>query len=125
MTMSDFHRCIVQRVSFVKRVVRAAEIRYYEIRQYSRKGPPFLSVMQTLLPRSSLICSLCLSVNVVILVLLAVAFLIIVERNLLNLSDFLYKESPGMFTGLQCVAVKTLVAVAPCRQTDRFVNPMS
>lgn len=33
-------------------------------------------------------------VNVVILVLLAVAFLIIVERNLLNLSDFLYKENP-------------------------------
>lgn len=31
-------------------------------------------------------------VNVVILVLLAVAFLIIVQRNLLNLSDFLHKE---------------------------------
>ncbi|TWW61626.1 glycosyltransferase 8 domain-containing protein 1 isoform X1 [Takifugu flavidus] len=33
-------------------------------------------------------------VNLIILVLLAVAFLIIVERNLLNLSEFLYKESP-------------------------------
>ncbi|XP_074542423.1 glycosyltransferase 8 domain-containing protein 1 [Halichoeres trimaculatus] len=33
-------------------------------------------------------------VNVVILVLLAVAFLIIVQRNLLNLSDFLHKEHP-------------------------------
>lgn len=43
-----------------------------------------------------LLC-VCLSVNLIILVLLAVAFLIIVERNLLNLSEFLYKESPGMF----------------------------
>ncbi|XP_035518074.1 glycosyltransferase 8 domain-containing protein 1 [Morone saxatilis] len=33
-------------------------------------------------------------VNVVILVLLVVAFLIIVQRNLLNLSDFLHKENP-------------------------------
>ncbi|KAM9408664.1 glycosyltransferase 8 domain-containing protein 1 [Pholidichthys leucotaenia] len=33
-------------------------------------------------------------VNLVILVLLAVAFLIIVERNLLKLSDFLYRENP-------------------------------
>ncbi|XP_023153136.2 glycosyltransferase 8 domain-containing protein 1 [Amphiprion ocellaris] len=33
-------------------------------------------------------------VNLVILVLLAVAFLIVVQRNLLNLSDFLHKESP-------------------------------
>lgn len=33
-------------------------------------------------------------VNVVILVLLAVAFLIIIQRNLLNLSDFLHKEHP-------------------------------
>ncbi|KAM7006891.1 glycosyltransferase 8 domain-containing protein 1 [Tautogolabrus adspersus] len=33
-------------------------------------------------------------VNVAILVLLAVAFLIIVQRNLLNLSDFLHKEHP-------------------------------
>uniref|UniRef100_A0A3Q3VNR1 Glycosyltransferase 8 domain-containing protein 1 n=1 Tax=Mola mola TaxID=94237 RepID=A0A3Q3VNR1_MOLML len=41
--------------------------------------------------------SLCLPVNVVILVLLAVAFLIIVQRNLLNLSDFLHKENPGVF----------------------------
>nr|XP_015815031.2 glycosyltransferase 8 domain-containing protein 1 [Nothobranchius furzeri] len=32
-------------------------------------------------------------VNVVILILLAVAFLIIVQRNLLNLSDFLHKEN--------------------------------
>ncbi|XP_044204149.1 glycosyltransferase 8 domain-containing protein 1 [Thunnus albacares] len=32
-------------------------------------------------------------VNVVILVLLALAFLIIVQRNLLNLSDFLHKEN--------------------------------
>uniref|UniRef100_A0A3B5B0Z4 Glycosyltransferase 8 domain-containing protein 1 n=1 Tax=Stegastes partitus TaxID=144197 RepID=A0A3B5B0Z4_9TELE len=39
-------------------------------------------------------CPLCLSVNLVILVLLAVAFLIIVQRNLLNLSDFLHKENP-------------------------------
>lgn len=43
------------------------------------------------------ISSLFLTVNVVILVLLAVAFLIIVQRNLLNLSDFLHKENPGMF----------------------------
>ncbi|TDH14144.1 hypothetical protein EPR50_G00041730 [Perca flavescens] len=33
-------------------------------------------------------------VNVVILLLLAVAFLIIVQRNLLNLSDILHKENP-------------------------------
>ncbi|XP_037535582.1 glycosyltransferase 8 domain-containing protein 1 [Nematolebias whitei] len=33
-------------------------------------------------------------VNVLILVLVAVAFLIIVQRNLLNLSDFLHRESP-------------------------------
>lgn len=33
-------------------------------------------------------------VNVVILLLLAVAFLIIVQRNLLRLSDFLHKENP-------------------------------
>lgn len=33
-------------------------------------------------------------VNLVILVLLAVAFLIIVQRNLLKLSDFLHKENP-------------------------------
>lgn len=33
-------------------------------------------------------------VNVIILVLLAVAFLIIVQRNLLNLSEFLHKENP-------------------------------
>lgn len=33
-------------------------------------------------------------VNLVILVLLAVAFLIIVQRNLLNLSDFLHRENP-------------------------------
>lgn len=32
----------------------------------------------------------------IILVLLAVAFLIIVQRNLLNLSDFLHTEKPGM-----------------------------
>ncbi|XP_042356971.1 glycosyltransferase 8 domain-containing protein 1 [Plectropomus leopardus] len=35
-------------------------------------------------------------VNVVILVLLAVAFLIIVQRNLLNLSDILHKENPDV-----------------------------
>lgn len=33
-------------------------------------------------------------VNVIILVLLAVAFLIIVQRNLLNIGDFLHKETP-------------------------------
>ncbi|XP_068598445.1 glycosyltransferase 8 domain-containing protein 1 [Brachionichthys hirsutus] len=33
-------------------------------------------------------------VNVIILVLLAVAFLIIIQRNLLSLSDFLHKEAP-------------------------------
>ncbi|XP_032369408.1 glycosyltransferase 8 domain-containing protein 1 isoform X1 [Etheostoma spectabile] len=33
-------------------------------------------------------------VNVVILLLLAVAFLIIIQRNLLNLSDILHKENP-------------------------------
>ncbi|CAL8340174.1 unnamed protein product [Lota lota] len=33
-------------------------------------------------------------VNVVILVLLAVAFLIVIQRNLLNLNDFLKKETP-------------------------------
>uniref|UniRef100_A0A8C6SG63 Glycosyltransferase 8 domain-containing protein 1 n=1 Tax=Neogobius melanostomus TaxID=47308 RepID=A0A8C6SG63_9GOBI len=38
---------------------------------------------------------MCLSVNLVILVLLAVAFLIIVQRNLLNLSDFYTKKSSG------------------------------
>lgn len=38
-------------------------------------------------------------VNVVILVLLAVAFLIIIQRNLLNLSDFLHKEKPFPDTG--------------------------
>lgn len=43
---------------------------------------------------------LCFSVNVIILVLLAVAFLIIVQRNLLNLSDFLHKENPGMFSSV-------------------------
>lgn len=57
-------------------------------------------------PRSSPICLLCLSVNVIILVLLAVAFLIIVERNLLNLGDLLYKESPGMFPVVKCMTVK-------------------
>lgn len=35
-------------------------------------------------------------VNVIILLLLAVAFLIIVQRNLLNLSDILHKESPDV-----------------------------
>lgn len=59
----------------------------------------FLSVGQIMLPVAHLLC-VCLSVNLIILVLLAVAFLIIVERNLLNLSDFLYKESPGMFKAL-------------------------
>lgn len=62
--------------------------------------------MHIVLPRSSPIFSLCLSVNVVILVLLAVAFLIIVERNLLNLSEFFYKERPGMFTVMECIALK-------------------
>lgn len=92
-----------------------AEIRYSKINACSKKGAPltfsahpcsFLSVTQIVLPRSSPICSLCLSVNVVILVLLAVAFLIIVERNLLNLSDFLYKEGRGMFTIIKCIDVK-------------------
>lgn len=41
------------------------------------------------------------TVNVLILVLLAVAFLIVVQRNLLNLSDFLHKEKPGMFPFLR------------------------
>lgn len=35
-------------------------------------------------------------VNVVILVLLAIAFLIILHRNLLNLNDFLKQENSGM-----------------------------
>lgn len=39
-------------------------------------------------------------VNVVILVLLAVAFLIIVQRNLLNLNDFLRREKPDVMPGL-------------------------
>ncbi|KAL0978524.1 hypothetical protein UPYG_G00171680 [Umbra pygmaea] len=39
-------------------------------------------------------------VNVVILVLLALAFLIIVERNLLNLNDFLRRENPDAVPGL-------------------------
>lgn len=52
----------------------------------------------TLLPSvTNVSSSLCLPVNAVILVLLAVAFLIIVQRNLLNLSDFLHKEHPSMF----------------------------
>ncbi|KAF7659766.1 hypothetical protein LDENG_00293210 [Lucifuga dentata] len=38
-------------------------------------------------------------VNVVILVLLAVAFLIIIERNLLNLNDFLHRENPDVVPG--------------------------
>lgn len=36
-----------------------------------------------------------ISVNVVILVLLSIAFLIIVHRNLLNLSDFLKQDGSG------------------------------
>uniref|UniRef100_UPI003AACE22E glycosyltransferase 8 domain-containing protein 1 n=1 Tax=Centroberyx gerrardi TaxID=166262 RepID=UPI003AACE22E len=39
-------------------------------------------------------------VNVVILVLLAVAFLIIVQRNLLNLNDFLQRENPDAAPGV-------------------------
>ncbi|KAM4613047.1 glycosyltransferase 8 domain-containing protein 1 isoform 1-T2 [Polymixia lowei] len=39
-------------------------------------------------------------VNVVILVLLAVAFLIIVQRNLLNLNDFLQRENPDAVPGV-------------------------
>lgn len=35
------------------------------------------------------------SVNVVILVLLSIAFLIIIHRNLLNLSDFLKQDGSG------------------------------
>lgn len=50
-----------------------------------------------MLPISVNTSSLCFPVNVVVLVLLAVAFLIIVQRNLLNLSDFLHKEHPGVF----------------------------
>ncbi|CAB1314856.1 unnamed protein product, partial [Coregonus sp. 'balchen'] len=38
--------------------------------------------------------------NVVILVLLAVAFLIIVQRNLLNLNDFLISENPDAVPGM-------------------------
>ncbi|XP_056130460.1 glycosyltransferase 8 domain-containing protein 1 [Lampris incognitus] len=38
-------------------------------------------------------------VNVAILVLLAVAFLIIVQRNLLNLNDFLQRENPDVVPG--------------------------
>lgn len=58
------------------------------------------SVLLTLLlcvHQPSLIQLFIVSVNVVILVLLAVAFLIIVQRNLLNFSDFLHSEHPGMF----------------------------
>lgn len=40
-------------------------------------------------------CVCFISVNVVILVLLSIAFLIIVHRNLLNLSDFLKQDSSG------------------------------
>ncbi|XP_029907790.1 glycosyltransferase 8 domain-containing protein 1 [Myripristis murdjan] len=39
-------------------------------------------------------------VNVIILVLLAVAFLIIVQRNLLNLNDFLQRENPDAVPGV-------------------------
>ena len=41
------------------------------------------------------------AVNLVVLVLLAVAFLIVIQRNLLNLNDFLRKETPGMFKGFK------------------------
>lgn len=64
----------------------------------STHGVVFTVLTLTLLPSITNASSLlCLPVNVVILVLLAVAFLIIVQRNLLNLSDFLHKEHPGMF----------------------------
>lgn len=46
--------------------------------------------------------------NVIILVLLAIAFLIIIQRNLLNLSDFLHKENPGMFSSVICQHVYRL-----------------
>ncbi|CAL8255757.1 unnamed protein product [Arctogadus glacialis] len=39
-------------------------------------------------------------VNVVILVLLVVAFLIVIQRNLLNLNDFLKKETPDSVSGV-------------------------
>ncbi|KAG9260593.1 glycosyltransferase 8 domain-containing protein 1 [Astyanax mexicanus] len=42
----------------------------------------------------------CLSVNVVILVLLSIAFLIIVHRNLLNLSDFLKQDNADVAPGM-------------------------
>ncbi|XP_072308864.1 glycosyltransferase 8 domain-containing protein 1 [Eucyclogobius newberryi] len=49
-------------------------------------------------------------VNLVILVLLAVAFLIIVQRNLLNLSDFLHKENPdsGVILPFEAALSQTL-----------------
>lgn len=55
-------------------------------------------------------------VNVLILVLLAVAFLIIVQRNLLNLSDFLHREKPGMFPfcdmeSQECVGCTICIAI--------------
>ncbi|XP_057217352.1 glycosyltransferase 8 domain-containing protein 1 [Triplophysa rosa] len=39
-------------------------------------------------------------VNVVILVLLAIAFIIVVHRNLLNLNDFLKRENPDTVAGM-------------------------
>ncbi|KAK0139842.1 Glycosyltransferase 8 domain-containing protein 1 [Merluccius polli] len=39
-------------------------------------------------------------VNLVVLVLLAVAFLIVIQRNLLNLNDFLRKEAPDAVSGV-------------------------
>lgn len=42
------------------------------------------------------VCVCFLPVNVVILVLLSIAFLIIVHRNLLNLSDFLKQDGSGI-----------------------------
>ncbi|XP_008318505.1 glycosyltransferase 8 domain-containing protein 1 [Cynoglossus semilaevis] len=60
-------------------------------------------------------------VNVIILVLLAIAFLIIIQRNLLNLSDFLHKENPdaGMILPFESELSPTLKK-EPVRKGDEI-----
>lgn len=61
-------------------------------------------------------------VNLVILVLLAVAFLIIVQRNLLNLSDFLHKENPdaGVILPFESELSQNLSPVSGPRSGDQI-----
>lgn len=61
-------------------------------------------------------------VNLVILVLLAVAFLIIVQRNLLNLSDFLHKENTdtGVVLPFESEFAQNLSPVSGSRSGDQI-----